>query len=145
MGVFQNFLHLFAPLAANCAEFQHRWEAAALLEPDGISGRWEGEWASAASGHRGRLRCVVDPVAPPLWRMYFRGEYGKVFRACYWTDVSVAQEDRRWTLSGGSDLGVLAGGRFDSTGYATLEEIVCSYRSSADHGEFKLKRYPVLV
>ena len=140
MGVLQNVPHLFAPITANCAEFQRRWETAPL-DSDGVSGCWEGEWVSAASGHRGRLRCVVNPLAPALWRMYFRGEYGRVFRACYSTDVSVAQKDRRWTLSGGSDLGVLAGGRYESTGYATPEEIVCSYRSAADHGEFRLKRY----
>ena len=49
-------------------------------------------------------------VSPALWHMAFRAEYSKIFRACYATDFTVAQEDGRWTFTGGSDLGALAGG-----------------------------------
>lgn len=140
MGAIDNFIHLFAPLTANCRDFDAQWGAAAGKGPDGISGRWEGEWVSAATGHRGRLRCVVSPVAPALWRMYFRGEYAAVFRACYSTDFNVVQDAGRWTFSGSSNLGTLAGGAYAYAGQATLDEMVCSYRSARDHGEFRLKR-----
>jgi hypothetical protein len=140
MGILDNAVHLLAPLAANCREFHSRWEAARSLGPEGISGCWEGEWVSAASGHRGRLRCVIDPVAPALWRMYFRGDYAGFFRACYATDFTVAREGKRWTFHGESDLGILAGGAYRYDGQATLEALVCNYRSSRDHGEFRLAR-----
>lgn len=141
MSIIDNVIHLFAPLAANCRDFSGKWEAAAVLGQEGVTGCWDGEWVSEASGHRGRLRCVLTPVAPSLWRMYFRAEYAKVFRACYSTDFSVAEpEPGRWTFKGGSDLGALAGGSYEYAGYATLTELICSYRSAKDHGEFRLRR-----
>ena len=140
MGIFDNAVHLLAPLAANCTDFKARWGASDALGPEGISGRWEGEWISAVSGHRGRLRCVINPIAPALWRMYFRGEYAGYFRACYSTDFTVARDADRWTFSGGSDLGILAGGTYTYEGHATLEALVCTFRSNRDHGEFRLGR-----
>jgi hypothetical protein len=141
MGLVDNVIHLFAPLTANCRDFRDRWDQAVHHGTDGIGGCWEGEWISAATGHRGRLRCVIDPVAPALWKMHFRGEYAKVFRACYSTDFNVTMDSGRWTFSGGSDLGALAGGRYTYTGYATLQGFVCEYRSVGDHGEFRLGRF----
>ncbi len=141
MGLIDNVIHMFAPLTANCAEFQRRWDAANTLGVDGIGGCWEGEWVSTRTGHRGRLRCVVIPVAPTCWRMYFRGEYSGLFRACYATDFTVVAEDGGWTFRGGSNLGVLAGGAYEYLGHTTLERLVSSYRSARDEGEFRLGRY----
>jgi hypothetical protein len=143
MGLLDNAVHMLAPLAANCRDFQDRWNAAAGLGPEGISGRWEGEWISAVTGHRGRLRCVINPVAPALWRMHFRGEYSGFFRACYSTDFTVVAGPDRWTFSGESDLGVLAGGAYTYQGHATLDALLCSYRSARDHGEFRLSRVEI--
>ena len=72
--------------------------------------------------------------------MYFRGEYAGYFRACYSTDFTVARDADRWTFSGGSDLGILAGGTYAYEGHATLEALVCTFRSNRDHGEFRLGR-----
>ena len=141
MSGLDNLIHLLAPLTANCRGFQERWEQALPLDASGISGCWDGEWISAVSGHRGRLRCVIDPVAPALWRMHFRGDYAKVFRACYSTDFNVAQEEGRWTFRGAADLGVLAGGAYEYAGSATLDAFTCSYKSASDHGEFRLRRF----
>jgi hypothetical protein len=141
MGTVDNFIHLFAPLTANCRDFHNRWEQAKGLGPEGVSGCWSGEWTSKSTGHHGRLRCVINPVAPALWRMYFRAEYSTLFRACYATDFAVHQKDGGWSFSGGSDLGVLAGGEYSYSGHATLESLVCSYKSSRDQGEFKLRRF----
>jgi hypothetical protein len=141
MGHVDNFIHLFAPLTANCRDFQARWDQALPLGGDGISGCWAGEWISTATGHRGGLRCVINPVAPALWQVHFRGEYSRIFRACYATQFTVVQEPGRWTFSGGSDLGLLAGGAYTYSGHATLTELTCSYKSARDHGEFRLSRY----
>jgi hypothetical protein len=138
--VIREFLHLFAPLAANCRDFTRRWDEASTLGTTSVDGRWEGEWISEASGHRGPLRAVVDVTAPALWQVSFRAGYAGVMRACYATDFTVAQRDGGWTFTGASDLGALAGGRYEYAGSATLAEIICTYRSSADHGEFRLRR-----
>ena len=136
----REFLHLFAPLAANCRDFTQRWNEASAGDPDSPGGRWEGEWTSAATSHHGPLRAVVDVTSPSVWHVSFRAEYGRVLRACYATDFTLASQDGRWTFTGGSDLGALAGGRYDYSGSATLAEMICTYRSSADHGEFRLRK-----
>lgn len=141
MGLIDNVIHMLAPLTANCSDFQSRWDAANALGPAGVSGCWEGEWLSTRTGHRGRLRCVIVPVTAALWRMYFRGEYSKLFRACYSTDFTVVEDGERWTFRGGSNLGMLAGGAYEYTGHATLERLTSSYRSTRDQGEFRLERY----
>ena len=140
MGVLDNLIHLFAPLTANCRDFNARWERAGRGQRDAVGGRWEGEWISAATGHRGGLRCVLDPAAPDRWRMAFRAEYSKVFRACYATEFKVSQEEGRWSFSGGSNLGALAGGAYEYRGTATNDALTCSYKSARDHGEFRLRR-----
>ena len=145
MSVITNIIHMLAPLTANCREFHQRWEQAPLAGAGAVAGCWEGEWISDASGHRGRLRCVIDPVTPILWRMYFRGEYSKVFRACYATDFNVTEEADRWRFSGGSDLGALAGGAYEYAGSATRERLACTYRSSRDHGQFMLTKFSSTV
>ena len=79
-------------------------------------------------------------ASPALWHVRFRAEYARVFRACYATDFTVALQDGRWTFTGGSNLGALAGGPYDYSGSATLTELICTYKSSADHGEFRLRK-----
>ncbi|MBA3641959.1 MAG: hypothetical protein M3541_16160 [Acidobacteriota bacterium] len=141
MSVLDNLIHMLAPLTANCSDFKEQWAKASQRQSGDVGGCWEGEWISAATGHRGRLRCVVDAVSAELWRLSFRGEYAKVFRACYPTDFNVVQEeDGRWTFSGGSNLGALAGGAYEYRGTATLEALTCSYKSARDHGEFRLRK-----
>ena len=140
MSVLDNLIHMLAPLTANCSDFKDQWEKASGRPSGDVGGCWDGEWISAATGHRGRLRCVVDPVSAELWRMSFRGEYSKVFRACYATEFKVVPEAGRWTFSGGSNLGALAGGAYEYRGSATLDALTCSYKSARDHGEFRLRR-----
>ena len=138
--MFDSILHKLAPLTANCRDFSDRWDGAAGLQEQGIGGRWQGEWFSEKTGHRGPLRCVVTVVSPGSWRLAFRASYSKVFRACYATDFTVHQESAGWRFTGGQDLGTLAGGVYDYTGHATLTAIVCRYKSARDHGEFRLRR-----
>lgn len=133
-------LHKLAPLTANCRDFNKKWEEAAALDATGASGRWEGEWVSAATGHRGPLHCVVSVLSPGLWRMVFRASYSGFFRACYATDFTVGQEDGAWMFTGRQDLGTLAGGLYEYEGRATIEAMTCRYKSAKDHGEFRLKR-----
>ena len=138
--MFDSILHKLAPLTANCRDFTERWEAAAPLDSQGVSGRWEGEWVSEKTGHRGPLRCVVSVVSPGSWRLAFRASYSRMFRACYATDFTVAQEAGEWLFTGGQDLGTFAGGVYEYTGRASLTELVCRYKSARDYGEFRLRR-----
>lgn len=135
--------HLLAPLRSSCKEFYARWEhASEPAGPDDMSGRWEGEWISTETGHRGTLRAILDASAPDCWRGWFRGGYAKIFRACYATDLHVARIGDRYTFSGKSDLGWAAGGGYEVDGNGTAAELTFRYRSRIDQGEFRLRRPP---
>lgn len=136
--------HWLAPLTANCRDFHEHWQAAAAPARDGdMSGRWHGEWISAATGHRGPLRCVIHTISDQRWFARFHAGYAKIFRACYGADLHVAQlGPDRYTFSGNSDLGWAAGGVYEYDGQGTGAELVCRYRSRMDHGEFRLRRTP---
>jgi hypothetical protein len=140
MGVVDNFIHLFAPLTANCRDFHGQWTTALDAPAHSVAGRWEGEWISAATGHRGRLRGVIDARDPARWTVWFRAEYSGIFRACYSTEFAARPEGDRWTFSGGSNLGALAGGEYTYAGSATETSLICTYRSNRDHGEFRLRK-----
>jgi hypothetical protein len=137
--VLREFIHLFAPLTANCRDFNARW-AATTVDAGSVGGRWRGKWVSETSKHRGPLRCVLSVISPTQWHLAFFAGYSRVFRACYAADFDVVPDDGRWAFTGRKDLGALAGGLYEYSGYATPEEIVCRYRSSRDQGEFRLKR-----
>ena len=134
--------HLLAPLRSNCKDFYARWQQAGVpADPADMSGRWEGEWISGTTSHRGSLRCVVETHTDQRWRGHFRGGYAKVFRACYATDLHVAKiGDDRYTFSGKSDLGWAAGGGYEFDGQGSAAELVFRYRSKMDQGEFRLRR-----
>lgn len=134
--------HLLAPLRSSCKDFYARWEQAGVRAgPDDMSGRWEGEWVSTETGHRGSLRAVIEASTPERWRCWFRGGYAKIFRACYATDLHVARlGDDRYTFSGKSDLGWAAGGGYEVDGQGSATELVFRYRSRLDQGEFRLRR-----
>ncbi|MBA3885159.1 MAG: hypothetical protein H0X67_05430 [Acidobacteria bacterium] len=140
--VLENAKHLLAPLRSNCKEFYARWKAAGVPDDrEDMSGRWEGEWISAATGHRGPLRCVMEVLTPERWAGTFRGRYAKVFRACYATDLHTAKlGPDRYTFSGKTDLGWAAGGAYEFDGHGSAAELVFRYRSRMDHGEFRLRR-----
>jgi hypothetical protein len=141
LQLFHYATHLLAPLTANCSDFKEHWERASSPVAAGMAGRWLGEWVSTPSGHRGPLRCVIDVTSDEQWHARFRAGYARVFRACYATDFHVARvAPDRWTFSGRSDLGALAGGQYEYSGEATLEALICRYKSPHDHGEFRLRR-----
>lgn len=133
--------HLLAPLSANCKEFYARWEQAANAPAGSMAGRWEGEWVSSRTGHRGSLRAVIETPSDERWRAWFRGGYARVFRACYGSELHVARlPDQSYTFSGKSDLGWAAGGTYEVDGQGTADELVFRYRSRLDQGEFRLRR-----
>jgi hypothetical protein len=136
--------HLLAPLRSDCRSFYARWERAGVpADPGDMSGRWEGEWVSEATGHRGPLRCVIEISTPDRWTGWFRGGYARIFRACYATALHAARVGTdRYTFSGQSNLGWAAGGSYEYDGQGSPEELVFRYRSRMDQGEFRLRRPP---
>lgn len=142
MSLFHTAKHLLAPLTANCRDFHERWRAITdPPDPHSVSGRWQGEWVSTATGHRGPLRCVMIAITADRWRSRFHASYSAIFRACYVVDLSATRiGPNRFALRGSSDLGWFAGGLYEYEGEASASELTCAYRSMMDHGEFRLRR-----
>jgi hypothetical protein len=138
LAILRDATHLLAPLTANCRRFHERWAAAAGARPP--SGCWRGMWRSEASGHRGPLRSVIEPIDAGLWQASFHAGYARVFRACYATRLSVTGEGGRWRFKGSADLGLLAGGVYEYDGEATANTFHARYRNRYDHGLFELQR-----
>jgi hypothetical protein len=145
MSAFQTAKHLLAPLSANCRDFHEHWrEAVDPPDPQSVSGRWQGEWVSTATGHRGPLRCVMIATRADRWKARFHARYSRVFRACYATDLKATRlGPNRFGLQGTSDLGWMAGGLYEYTGEASGSELICTYQSRFDRGEFRLRRLKV--
>lgn len=142
MSLFETARHLLAPLTANCRDFHECWrDAMDPADPQSVSGRWQGEWVSAASGHRGPLRCVLVATTADRWSARFHASYSGVFRACYAAELRATRlAPNRFALRGSTDLGWLAGGVYEYRGEASSSELTCVYESRFDKGQFRLRR-----
>src|SRR2546426_9820651 len=125
-----------------CSTFNRDWRLAAL-RPGGqnsVEGAWEGRWLSEASGHHGRLRCLMERESGSLYQARFRATYGGVLRFSYTARLEVQPHDTGWEFNGEANLGKLAGGVYYYEGRATATNLISIYRSKHDHGRFELER-----
>ncbi len=134
--------HMLAALFNSRSAFQERWRRyeAQSQRPQGIGGRWVGQWISELSGHHGQLRCVLEPISLSEYRAYFYAKFSKLFSVGYVTSLNAQQTDGRTILKGEEDLGALAGGIYRCEGEATSTEFNCKYSCKYDRGLFRLKR-----
>jgi hypothetical protein len=140
MKIITRFTALFlfvAMLTTGCSSFDRAWRNPPA-ESSGIAGRWEGDWKSARSGDRGKLRAIITPKGPAQYRARFHATYHSVFSANYGVTLDVEQRGRRWEFHGGANLGVW--GRYETTGYATPTQFHAKYRSKFDYGTFDMRR-----
>ena len=134
--------HMLAALFNSRTAFRQQWRQYEVLaeKPDGIAGRWIGEWVSESSGHRGELKCVLAPVSAGIYRAYFYAAFSKLFRVAYATELTAEPTQDRIRLRAEEDLGPLAGGVYRCEGEATPNEFTCKYSCKYDHGSFHLRR-----
>ncbi len=134
--------HALAAVFNSRAAFLEQWRLSERAQPDpeGIAGRWVGEWISEANGHHGELKCVLEPVSSGIYRAHFYATFAKLFRVGYATDLKIEQTDGRTSLKGEEDLGALAGGVYRCEGELTGNDLQCRYSCKYDHGIFRLKR-----
>jgi hypothetical protein len=134
--------HMLAALFNSRAAFWQQWRRYEALgeKPDGIAGRWLGEWVSESSGHQGELKCVLVPVSAGIYRACFYATFSKLFRVAYATELTAESTQGRTRLKAEEDLGPLAGGVYRCEGEATPNEFTCKYSCKYDHGSFHLRR-----
>ncbi len=128
--------------ATGCSSFGRAWRQAGELPTpaDSPAGRWEGRWVSEATGHHGRLRAVLTPEAPDIYRTHFRARYAGFLTFGYTVRLHTTRENGTFQFQGEADLGKFAGGRYTYRGYATRTNLFSTYRSQRDHGRFELRR-----
>lgn len=138
----RSFAHLLAALFGNCTDFNRHWKrhSARSQTPDGIEGRWQGEWVSEENGHTGKLRCLLIKEEANRYRARFHATYSKVLRVCYTVPLTAQETNGRCVLKGEVDLGRLAGGVYHYRGEADAMTFNCTYACAYDHGTFALKR-----
>lgn len=134
-----------ALLASGCA-YSRQWKQAAsqAVPANDITGRWEGSWSSDATGHHGRLRCLVVPVTTNSYRFDYHAQY-KIWgclplSGSYSVTQAVERANGVVRMRGASDLPKMYGGRFEYEGTATPTNFHSTYRSKSDHGNFRLTR-----
>jgi hypothetical protein len=126
---------------AGCSTFQNDWERLAQAPaPQGVEGRWEGTWKSEASGHRDRLRCILEKTGDGIYLARFHANYQKVLNFHYDVPLHAARHDGGLYFSGEANLGWYAGGRYHYDGNVTLTNFFSTYRCRSDHGTFQMNR-----
>jgi hypothetical protein len=136
---------LLVLLANGCSTFNYEWRREAGKPPstNQITGRWEGQWISEASGHNDALRCLISRQEDGRFRARFRATYEHVLHFSY----TVLLDGRYGTdgvgFDGTADLGKIAGGVYHYKGYANGTNFFSTYRSQSDHGTFRMRRPPI--
>lgn len=130
----------------SCAgKFNADWNKAASAQktqaPKGIEGAWDGSWVSSSNGHKGRLRCLVEPGASPKeYRFRYHATWAGFLSGGYTADTLVTPASGGgYALSSAQDLGPF--GHFEQKGKAGRHRMESHYTSSlGDQGTFTLHR-----
>ena len=108
-----------------------------------VDGPWEGKWWSSANSHWGALRCVLTRTGPDTYAANFHATYFRIFSYSYSMPLRVERRDDAYNVmyfDGETNLGWLAGGRYQYSGHASADEFMFTYRSSRDYGYFEMTR-----
>ena len=131
-----------ALLGGGCTTFDYEWKesAAGPAPTTELEGRWQGLWHSDASGHEGKLRCLVTKIENGAYRARFHAKYRKVLSFGYTAPLTVERTVNAFNFSGEADLGWLAGGVYRYDGHADATNFFSNYSSKYDHGTFQMTR-----
>jgi hypothetical protein len=104
---------------------------------DGASGRWQGSWTSAATGHSGPLRASITPLPNGDYRAIFAGRFAKVIPFVYPARLSsVPGTPGQYTSS--QRLPLL--GTYRMTASITSHTFHADFRGRKDAGTFRMSR-----
>jgi hypothetical protein len=135
-------LGLLSTLGGGCSSFDRQWKAQHLspASTDPMVGRWEGRWRSEPSGHQGRLRCLIDPVAgkPGHYQATFQARWGGIFTFHQPAVLTVQGQEPVTRFSGDCDLGSWGVYRYDGT--VQGRDFSATYTTANDHGTFAMTR-----
>jgi len=130
-----------ATLLTGCSSFNRDWKRLQNVpSPRGLEGPWDGSWESAASGHQGRLRCIIVRNEAEQYAARFHANFWKIFTYNYTVPLRVQERAEQFHFAGEARLGWWAGGLYSYEGNATATNFFSTYLSKSDHGTFRLHR-----
>ena len=128
--------------------FNRNWNQADLnnYPDDDISGLWEGEWNSDATGHSGSLYAIITRHSNNHYIAHFKALYALI-PPLEWIPfefkmpLRTTQSGEGHSFKGQENLGWLAGGIYYYSGEANSLEFRANYTTtSQDEGTFLLRR-----
>lgn len=127
-------------LTTGCSTFNRDWGKAADLPATDIHGRWQGTWKSDASGHSGRLRCILKRLSAEEYQARFHAKYQKIFSFSYTVVLPGTSIDGAFQFTGDANLGWYAGGKYHYEGRITATNFFSTYHCKSDYGSFRMSR-----
>ena len=125
-------------------QFRREWEKAAnSVPPTGsIEGRWEGTWHSRATGHTGKLRCLVGPPcnAEGDHTFTYWANWQHVLSASFKSSHRVKQSGSTIRFRGTHEMPAWVGGTYSYDGKLEKGKFCAEYRSAGDQGTFEMCR-----
>lgn len=104
---------------------------------DGVAGRWQGNWTSAATGHSGPLRASITPLPNGDYRAIFAGRFAKVIPFVYPARLSsVPGAPGQYTSS--QRLPLM--GTYSMTASISSHIFHADFRGRKDAGTFRMTR-----
>lgn len=133
-------LLLLVTLSSCNGAFRKAWKAAPVSE--GVNGKWEGTWLSAANGHHGALRCAVSgPKGDGDHQFFYRATWKSILSGSYKSIHHVqAKKDGTYVFKGDHTMPDWAGGKYHYEGTIKGDEFNACYECSMDRGTFTMKR-----
>lgn len=134
-------------LPSCCSDFRAAWKKAPVTES--VEGKWAGTWQSAANGHHGKLRCVIDNPRHALvsrdlssdHEFFYHATWMKILSGGYKTFHHVVQKkDGTYIFKGDHQMPDWAGGKYHYEGTIKGDVFNASYKCAKDRGTFTMER-----
>lgn len=133
-----------ALVLSSCSlSFKREWAAALKAGPGkGVEGAWEGTWTSEATGHHGRLRCVVSPTVNSQGdhTFHYHATWGGILSGSYRANHRVTRQQAGFIFKGQHRMPDWAGGLYTYDGTVRGDEFKAAYECAKDEGSYEMKR-----
>ncbi len=140
----QVLLSSAAMALASCATpgFDRAWKQsmAAPIPKNDVTGPWTGEWISAANGHSGQLRCLVERKDEDTLSFRYWATWAGWMKASFRMEGDVKRRpDGRYDLEGTKKM--FPWGTYAQEGVLAPDRLQSSFRSERSNlGTFQLER-----
>ncbi len=142
---------LLALMSSCSSEFHKAWKNTPASQ--GVSGKWEGTWLSAANGHHGTLKCVVKedlkqrytrgpgvPADAKAHEFFYYATWKSIIGGSYKAIHQVQKKGDHFIFKGDHQMPSWAGGKYHYEGTIKGDEFNACYECSKDRGTFTMKR-----